>query len=157
MQKNRTSRSSSFLSTERRRFSLEHPEAELVGVATPSCAVRRRFSGPLLLPPLSRRHSTQDARRHPDPDPPRSPAPLARGGTRSLEAVGDPAHNKAHREGAGLAKAPKHLWRQPRTHIRIQQRNHSDSDRYLYGKAVGKRHPRLKKARMSWPAPLQKW
>ncbi|XP_061097056.1 cAMP-specific 3',5'-cyclic phosphodiesterase 4C-like [Conger conger] len=110
MQKNRTSRSSSFLSTERRRFSLEHPEAELVGVATPSCAVRRRFSGPLLLPPLSRRHSTQDARRHPDPDPPRSPAPLARGGTRSLEAVGDPAHNKAHFDVEnGLSPGPSPL------------------------------------------------
>ncbi|KAJ8357752.1 hypothetical protein SKAU_G00205460 [Synaphobranchus kaupii] len=60
------------------------------------------------------------------------------------------------REGAGFAKPPKHLWRQPRTHIRIQQRYHSDSDRYPYGKTAGKRHPGLKKPPMSWPATFHK-
>ncbi|KAJ8357753.1 hypothetical protein SKAU_G00205470 [Synaphobranchus kaupii] len=52
MQKNRT-RSGSFLSTETRRYSLEQPEVEVLSALGPNCAVRRRFSGPLLLPPLS--------------------------------------------------------------------------------------------------------
>ncbi|KAJ8270110.1 hypothetical protein GJAV_G00110460 [Gymnothorax javanicus] len=94
MQKNRTSRSGSFLSGEARRYSLEQPELELVAATMPSYAVRRRFSGPLLLPPLSRRHSTQDPRRPADIDSLRSPTLLAMGGARSLEAVGDPAHSR---------------------------------------------------------------
>ncbi|XP_028855742.1 cAMP-specific 3',5'-cyclic phosphodiesterase 4D isoform X2 [Denticeps clupeoides] len=59
------------------------------------------------------------------------------------------------REGAGLAKAPKHLWRQPRTHIRIQQRYHSDTERYL-GASAEKHRPGLKKPRMSWPSSFHK-
>ncbi|KAJ1085470.1 hypothetical protein NDU88_005602 [Pleurodeles waltl] len=56
------------------------------------------------------------------------------------------------REGAGTAKAPKHLWRQPRTHIKIKQRYHSDTERYLYCRPVdNSRRPGLKKPRMSWP------
>ncbi|XP_053147700.1 cAMP-specific 3',5'-cyclic phosphodiesterase 4C-like isoform X2 [Hemicordylus capensis] len=54
------------------------------------------------------------------------------------------------REGAGLAKAPKHLWRQPRTHIRIQQRFHSDTERYLHSAAALR--PALQTPRMSWPS-----
>ncbi|MGH0132332.1 UNVERIFIED_CONTAM: hypothetical protein FKN15_031955 [Acipenser sinensis] len=58
------------------------------------------------------------------------------------------------REGAGLAKPPKHLWRQPRTHIRIKQRYHSDTERYC--KSVEKCRPGLKKPRMSWPSSFHK-
>ncbi|XP_077058841.1 3',5'-cyclic-AMP phosphodiesterase 4C isoform X2 [Siphateles boraxobius] len=60
------------------------------------------------------------------------------------------------REGAGLAKPPKHLWRQPRTHIRIKQRYHSDNERYLCNKATEQHRPGLKKARMSWPSSFNK-
>ncbi|XP_015221144.1 3',5'-cyclic-AMP phosphodiesterase 4C isoform X2 [Lepisosteus oculatus] len=60
------------------------------------------------------------------------------------------------REGAGLAKPPKHLWRQPRTHIRIKQRYHSDTEKYLYCKAMEKHRPGLKKPRMSWPSSFHK-
>ncbi|XP_021335380.2 3',5'-cyclic-AMP phosphodiesterase 4C isoform X2 [Danio rerio] len=61
------------------------------------------------------------------------------------------------REGAGLAKPPKHLWRQPRTHIRIKQRYHSDTERYLCcNKATEKNRPGLKKPRMSWPSSFHK-
>ncbi|KAG7456581.1 hypothetical protein MATL_G00237310 [Megalops atlanticus] len=88
MQRNRISSSASFLSSERQRDSLEQPEAERVAMATPSCAVRRRFSGTLQLPPLSRRHSTQDTHRTPDPEG------LSKAGARSLETVRD-AHAKA--------------------------------------------------------------
>ncbi|XP_062869557.1 3',5'-cyclic-AMP phosphodiesterase 4C isoform X1 [Trichomycterus rosablanca] len=51
----------SHLSTERRRDSLGIHVQELA--PKPNYAVRRRFSGPLLLPPLSRRHSTLDTRK----------------------------------------------------------------------------------------------
>ncbi|KAI5614682.1 cAMP-specific 3',5'-cyclic phosphodiesterase 4C isoform X1 [Silurus asotus] len=61
------------------------------------------------------------------------------------------------REGAGSAKPPKHLWRQPRTHIRIKQRYHSDNERYLSrNKTVENHRPGLKKPRMSWPSSLHK-
>ncbi|XP_026130619.1 cAMP-specific 3',5'-cyclic phosphodiesterase 4C isoform X2 [Carassius auratus] len=61
------------------------------------------------------------------------------------------------REGAGLAKPPKHLWRQPRTHIRIKQRNHSDTERYLCcNRGTEKHRPSLKKPRMSWPSSFNK-
>ncbi|KAG9343257.1 hypothetical protein JZ751_014238 [Albula glossodonta] len=73
----------------RRRDSMEPPEVEAVAMVNPSFAVRRRFSGPLLLPPISRRHSTQDSRRPPDFEALRSPIPLIKGGARSLETVGD--------------------------------------------------------------------
>ncbi|KAM4574060.1 3',5'-cyclic-AMP phosphodiesterase 4C isoform 2-T2 [Fundulus diaphanus] len=57
------------------------------------------------------------------------------------------------REGAGLAKPPKHLWRQPRTHIRIKQRFNSDTERYLCrNRTLEKLRPGLKKPRMSWPS-----
>uniref|UniRef100_A0A8C1VBD3 Phosphodiesterase n=1 Tax=Cyprinus carpio TaxID=7962 RepID=A0A8C1VBD3_CYPCA len=61
------------------------------------------------------------------------------------------------REGAGLAKPPKHLWRQPRTHIRIKQRYHSDTERYLCcNRGTEKCRPGLKKTRMSWPSSFNK-
>ncbi|KAF5910035.1 cAMP-specific 3',5'-cyclic phosphodiesterase 4C [Clarias magur] len=61
------------------------------------------------------------------------------------------------REGAGFAKPPKHLWRQPRTHIRIKQRYHSDTERYLGRNKTAENHrPGLKKPRMSWPSSLHK-
>uniref|UniRef100_A0A2K6UBJ5 3',5'-cyclic-AMP phosphodiesterase n=1 Tax=Saimiri boliviensis boliviensis TaxID=39432 RepID=A0A2K6UBJ5_SAIBB len=52
----------------------------------------------------------------------------------------------------GTARAPKHLWRQPRRPIRIQQRFHSDPD-----KSAGCREqdlsprPGIRKSRLSWP------
>ncbi|XP_036442884.1 cAMP-specific 3',5'-cyclic phosphodiesterase 4C-like isoform X3 [Colossoma macropomum] len=49
------------LSTERRRDS--HGFCMPESVPKPSYAVRRRFSGPLLLPPLARRHSTLDTKK----------------------------------------------------------------------------------------------
>ncbi|KAL7854540.1 hypothetical protein SRHO_G00167300 [Serrasalmus rhombeus] len=61
------------------------------------------------------------------------------------------------REGAGFAKPPKHLWRQPRTHIRIKQRYHSDTERYLCcNRTVENHRPGLKKPRMSWPSSFHK-
>ncbi|XP_035268098.1 cAMP-specific 3',5'-cyclic phosphodiesterase 4D-like isoform X3 [Anguilla anguilla] len=61
------------------------------------------------------------------------------------------------REGAGFAKPPKHLWRQPRTHIRIKQRYHSDTERYLCcSRTMEKHRPGLKKPRMSWPSSFHK-
>uniref|UniRef100_A0A8K9VEH3 Uncharacterized protein n=2 Tax=Oncorhynchus TaxID=8016 RepID=A0A8K9VEH3_ONCMY len=57
------------------------------------------------------------------------------------------------REGAGSAKAPKHLWRQPRTHIRFKQRFHSDTEPYLTrNRTMEKLRPGLKKTRMSLPS-----
>ncbi|KAM9848263.1 3',5'-cyclic-AMP phosphodiesterase 4C-like isoform 2-T2 [Aulostomus maculatus] len=62
------------------------------------------------------------------------------------------------REGAGLAKPPKHLWRQPRTHIRIKQRFNSDTERYLCrNRTLEKLRPVLKKPRMSWPSSLKRF
>ncbi|XP_033936573.1 3',5'-cyclic-AMP phosphodiesterase 4C-like isoform X5 [Pseudochaenichthys georgianus] len=62
------------------------------------------------------------------------------------------------REGAGLAKPPQHLWRQPRTHIRIKQRFHSDTERYLCrNRTLEKLRPGLKKPRMSWPSPMRRF
>uniref|UniRef100_A0A4W4H4X7 Phosphodiesterase n=1 Tax=Electrophorus electricus TaxID=8005 RepID=A0A4W4H4X7_ELEEL len=62
-----------------------------------------------------------------------------------------------NREGAGFAKPPKHLWRQPRTHIRIKQRYHSDTERYLCcNRTVENHRPGLKKPRMSWPSSFHK-
>lgn len=62
-----------------------------------------------------------------------------------------------NREGAGLAKPPKHLWRQPRTHIRIKQRFNSDTERYLCrNRTLEKLRPGLKKPRMSWPSSLRR-
>ncbi|XP_044528293.1 cAMP-specific 3',5'-cyclic phosphodiesterase 4C isoform X1 [Gracilinanus agilis] len=57
------------------------------------------------------------------------------------------------REGAGSAKPPKHLWRQPRTRIRIQQRFHSDTDKYLTARSS---RPGLRKSRRSWPSSFHK-
>ncbi|EPQ12455.1 cAMP-specific 3',5'-cyclic phosphodiesterase 4C [Myotis brandtii] len=44
--------------------------------------------------------------------------------------------------GQGLARSPKHLWRQPRRPIRIQQRFHSDPDKSA-GRSQQNRGPRL--------------
>ncbi|XP_025998859.1 cAMP-specific 3',5'-cyclic phosphodiesterase 4D-like isoform X3 [Astatotilapia calliptera] len=62
------------------------------------------------------------------------------------------------REGAGLAKPPKHLWRQPRTHIRIKQRFNSDTERYLCrNRTLEKLRPGLRQPRMSWPSSLKRF
>ncbi|XP_053868429.1 cAMP-specific 3',5'-cyclic phosphodiesterase 4A-like [Malaclemys terrapin pileata] len=62
------------------------------------------------------------------------------------------------REGQATLKPPQHLWRQPRTPIKIKHRGYSDTDRHP------PRHieradamdtsdrPGLKKSRMSWPS-----
>ncbi|KAJ8408360.1 hypothetical protein AAFF_G00257740 [Aldrovandia affinis] len=51
------------LATQGRRDSLEPCVLEPAPALNAGYAVRRRFSGSLYLPPLSRRHSTQDGRR----------------------------------------------------------------------------------------------
>ncbi|XP_078280420.1 3',5'-cyclic-AMP phosphodiesterase 4C-like isoform X2 [Rhinoraja longicauda] len=63
------------------------------------------------------------------------------------------------RETAGVAKPPKHLWRQPRAHIKIKQRFYSDTERYMRQRTLDHHHPpengdrpSLKKPRMSWPS-----
>uniref|UniRef100_A0ACB8EL21 cAMP-specific 3',5'-cyclic phosphodiesterase 4A n=1 Tax=Sphaerodactylus townsendi TaxID=933632 RepID=A0ACB8EL21_9SAUR len=63
------------------------------------------------------------------------------------------------REGqATLKPPPQHLWRQPRTPIRIQQRGYSDTERPAgrhieRADAVDTSHrPGLQKTRMSWPS-----
>eukprot|EP00064_Thunnus_orientalis_P005244 superscaffoldBa00000503_g5258 len=118
-------------------------------------AVRRRMSGPLMLPPLWRRHSCQerpcDARR----SSAANGLPLARLEVLYSRAL---ASHDEQREGAGLAKPPKHLWRQPRTHIRIKQRFNSDTERYLCrNRTLEKLRPGLKKPRMSWPSSLKRF
>ncbi|KAM4754577.1 3',5'-cyclic-AMP phosphodiesterase 4A [Cyanocitta cristata] len=64
------------------------------------------------------------------------------------------------REGPGPLRPPQHLWRQPRTPIRIRHRGFSDTDRHRprpmeRADAVdtGDR-PGLRSARMSWPSSL---
>ncbi|XP_076220257.1 3',5'-cyclic-AMP phosphodiesterase 4A-like [Aptenodytes patagonicus] len=64
------------------------------------------------------------------------------------------------REGPSTLKPPQHLWRQPRTPIRICHRGFSDTDRprprpMERADAVdtGDR-PGLRKSRMSWPSSL---
>ncbi|XP_062966148.1 3',5'-cyclic-AMP phosphodiesterase 4C [Cynocephalus volans] len=56
------------------------------------------------------------------------------------------------RSRQGTARQPKHLWRQPRRPIRIQQRFHSDPDKST-GRRERDRSPRpgLGKSRRSWP------
>uniref|UniRef100_A0A8C7FVA5 Phosphodiesterase n=1 Tax=Oncorhynchus kisutch TaxID=8019 RepID=A0A8C7FVA5_ONCKI len=72
---------------------------------------------------------------------------MLEGTTEKMECTG------LSRESAGSAKAPKHLWRQPRTHIRIKQRFHSDTERYLTrNRTMEKDRPGLKKPRLSWPS-----
>uniref|UniRef100_A0A3Q4ICB7 Phosphodiesterase n=1 Tax=Neolamprologus brichardi TaxID=32507 RepID=A0A3Q4ICB7_NEOBR len=114
--------------------------------------VRRRFSGPLLLPPLWRRHSHQDHSIDTRRTSPGHMLPLAR-----LEELYSLCTTLS-REGAGLAKPPKHLWRQPRTHIRIKQRFNSDTERYLCrNRTLEKLRPGLRKPRMSWPSSLKRF
>ncbi|KAJ3598903.1 hypothetical protein NHX12_032866 [Muraenolepis orangiensis] len=111
-------------------------------------AVRRRLSGPLLLPPLSRRHSSADHPRdrllnyHQN----QHQLPLAQ-----LEALYHRALGEPNQPSAG-PKAPKHLWRQPRTHIRIKQRFHSDNERELL--LPWKRHCDVEKGLSGAGSPL---
>ncbi|XP_036377437.1 cAMP-specific 3',5'-cyclic phosphodiesterase 4D-like isoform X2 [Megalops cyprinoides] len=78
----------SFLVTERQRDSLERSMLDPIPSLTASYAVRRRFSGSLHLPPLSRRHSTQDARKMLDLDA-LSKLALSRLGAKSLDTITD--------------------------------------------------------------------
>ncbi|KAI1884276.1 hypothetical protein AGOR_G00224770 [Albula goreensis] len=62
------------------------------------------------------------------------------------------------REGHATLRPPQHLWRQPRTPIKIKHRGYSDTDRHHHRQIersnavdTGDR-PGLKKSRMSWPA-----
>ncbi|KAJ8374746.1 hypothetical protein SKAU_G00053260 [Synaphobranchus kaupii] len=82
----------------RRRNSLEQSLLEPLFTPNPSYAVRRRFSGSLHLPPLSRRHSTQDARRMLDLE---AFSKLARSrlAAKSLDKITDEA-----REGRGMGQ-----------------------------------------------------
>uniref|UniRef100_A0A8C9T460 Uncharacterized protein n=1 Tax=Scleropages formosus TaxID=113540 RepID=A0A8C9T460_SCLFO len=65
------------------------------------------------------------------------------------------------REGQATLKPPQHLWRQPRTPIKIQHRGYSDTDRHHHphmerANAVDTSdRPGLKKTRMSWPSSFQ--
>ncbi|XP_077185898.1 3',5'-cyclic-AMP phosphodiesterase 4A isoform X1 [Paroedura picta] len=62
------------------------------------------------------------------------------------------------REGQATLKPPQHLWRQPRTPIKIQQRGYSDTERPPHrpierADAVDTSdRPGLRKSRMSWPS-----
>nr|XP_023677526.1 cAMP-specific 3',5'-cyclic phosphodiesterase 4A-like isoform X1 [Paramormyrops kingsleyae] len=62
------------------------------------------------------------------------------------------------REGQATLKPPQHLWRQPRTPIKIKHRGYSDTDRHHHpqierSNAVDTSdRPGLKKTRMSWPS-----
>ncbi|TFK06516.1 zinc finger protein 354C-like protein [Platysternon megacephalum] len=183
----------SFLSMERSRDS---PELGTCGAAPHMNAIKRRFSGTPLLPPLACRHVVlSEAGRPPEPEGPRVVFTIEESGPSSgqepgflrnaefltapelpgtcrfrgrlpaLAAASAPGGRTApraramelSREGAGTAKPPKHLWRQPRTHIRIQQRFHSDTERYLLRRAPdGAPRPGLRQPRMSWPCSLQR-
>ncbi|XP_064171249.1 3',5'-cyclic-AMP phosphodiesterase 4C [Anguilla rostrata] len=67
------------------------------------------------------------------------------------------------REGHATLRPPQHLWRQPRTPIRIKHRGYSDTDRHHHHHRQIERsnavdtsdRPGLKKSRMSWPASFQ--
>ncbi|XP_058862967.1 cAMP-specific 3',5'-cyclic phosphodiesterase 4A isoform X2 [Acipenser ruthenus] len=63
------------------------------------------------------------------------------------------------REGqATLKPPPQHLWRTPRTHIKIKHRGYSDTDRHHHRQIERSNamdtsdRPGLKKSRMSWPS-----
>ncbi|XP_048473744.1 cAMP-specific 3',5'-cyclic phosphodiesterase 4A-like [Rhincodon typus] len=65
------------------------------------------------------------------------------------------------REGQNTLKPPQHLWRQPRTPIKIKHRGYSDTDRHVHrqmerSNAVDTSdRPGLNKSRMSWPSSFQ--
>ncbi|KAG8574004.1 hypothetical protein GDO81_008998 [Engystomops pustulosus] len=62
------------------------------------------------------------------------------------------------REGQATLKPPQHLWRQPRTPIRIKHRGYSDTDRHPHRQMERadamdtSDRPGLRKSRMSWPS-----
>ncbi|KAJ7317273.1 hypothetical protein JRQ81_003435 [Phrynocephalus forsythii] len=62
------------------------------------------------------------------------------------------------REGQATLKPPQHLWRQPRTPIKIKHRGYSDTERPPHrpierADAMDTSdRPGLKKSRMSWPS-----
>lgn len=63
------------------------------------------------------------------------------------------------REGQATLKPPQHLWRQPRTPIKIKHRGYSDTDRHHHHRHMERSdavdttdRPGLKKFRMSWPS-----
>lgn len=62
------------------------------------------------------------------------------------------------REGHATLRPPQHLWRQPRTPIKIKHRGYSDTDRHHHpqierSNAVDTTdRPGLKTSRMTWPA-----
>lgn len=62
------------------------------------------------------------------------------------------------REGQATLKPPQHLWRQPRTPIRIKHRGYSDTDRHHHRQMERSDamdtsdRPGLRKTRMSWPS-----
>ncbi|KAJ8389096.1 hypothetical protein AAFF_G00123020 [Aldrovandia affinis] len=59
------------------------------------------------------------------------------------------------REGHATLRPPQHLWRQPRTPIKIKHRGYSDTDRHRIERSNAvdtSDRPGLKKSRMSWPA-----
>nr|XP_034997110.1 cAMP-specific 3',5'-cyclic phosphodiesterase 4A isoform X1 [Zootoca vivipara] len=62
------------------------------------------------------------------------------------------------REGQATLKPPQHLWRQPRTPIKIKHRGYSDTERHPHRQIERadamdtSDRPGLKKCRMSWPS-----
>ncbi|XP_075381947.1 3',5'-cyclic-AMP phosphodiesterase 4A [Mycteria americana] len=108
---------------------------------------------------LSRPPAASRGPRCPSSSPPPPPVP------RMMEPV--PSSRKSlslslpvPREAPSTLKPPQHLWRQPRTPIRIRHRGFSDTDRHRprpmeRADAVdtGDR-PGLRKSRMSWPSSL---
>ncbi|XP_030051152.1 3',5'-cyclic-AMP phosphodiesterase 4A [Microcaecilia unicolor] len=62
------------------------------------------------------------------------------------------------REGQATLKPPQHLWRQPRTPIKIKHRGYSDTDHHPHRQMERadamdtSDRPGLKKTRMSWPS-----
>ncbi|XP_039211571.1 cAMP-specific 3',5'-cyclic phosphodiesterase 4A-like [Crotalus tigris] len=62
------------------------------------------------------------------------------------------------REGQATLKPPQHLWRQPRTPIKIKHRGYSDTERHPHRQIERadamdtSDRPGLKKSRMSWPS-----
>lgn len=62
------------------------------------------------------------------------------------------------REGQATLKPPQHLWRQPRTPIKIKHRGYSDTERHPHRQIERadamdtSDRPGLRKSRMSWPS-----
>ncbi|MBN3321095.1 PDE4A phosphodiesterase, partial [Atractosteus spatula] len=74
------------------------------------------------------------------------------------EREGGRARQRDAGTGQATLKPPQHLWRQPRTPIKIKHRGYSDTDRHHHRQIERSNamdtsdRPGLKKSRMSWPS-----